>query len=105
MGVRGQSSWLAHLGVHAERADVACVGFQREVANKPHAPRPFHLCPFPKGPGPHGDGSPYWYGMGKAGNLMPPFLGLRPTAWQSSGDRVTEEAAWRCRIVQRTGLS
>ena len=73
MGVRGQSSWLAQLGVHAERADVACVGFQREVANKPHAPRPFHLCPFPKGPGPHGDGSPYWYGMGQAGNLMPPF--------------------------------
>jgi len=54
MGGRGQSSWLAHLGVHAERADVACVGFQREIANKPHAAPALYLCLFPKGPGPHG---------------------------------------------------
>jgi len=51
MGWRGQSSWLAHLGVHAERADVACVGFQREIANKPHAAPALLPLSLPEGPG------------------------------------------------------
>jgi hypothetical protein len=51
MGGRGQSSWLAHLGVHAERADVACVGFRREVANKPHAAPALLPLSLPEGPG------------------------------------------------------
>jgi hypothetical protein len=36
-------------------------------------PRPFQRYLFLKGRGLRGDGSPYWYGIGQAGNLMPPF--------------------------------
>jgi hypothetical protein len=47
----------------------SCVGLPTSLTR----PRPFHRYLFLKGRGLRGDGSPCWYGIGQAGNLMPPF--------------------------------